>query len=1069
MATVTSVSSSQSGSFRAGAALSIEVKFDGIVDVNALGGTPTLTLETGSTDRLAAYTGGGGTDTLFFSYTVQAGDTSADLDIISANALTLNGATISDASTLDPATLVLPEPGQSGSLGATSAVVIDTTAPTVAITSSAPALIAGQTATITFTFSEDPQSTFTWNGSSGDVVVSGGTLSALSGSGLTRTATFTPIADTNDGTASITVAAGSYADAAGNIGGAGSHTFGFDTKVPTASSAPDLAAASDSGSSSTDDVTNITSPTFVGQAGSAEAGATLRLYDTDGTTLLGSTTVNGDGSWQVTSTTLSQGLHSITAKVKDTAGNVGPASDALNITIDTTAPAAPSTPDLEAASDSGSFSTDNTTSIVTPTFSGTAQAGASVVLYDSDGTTIIGSTTANGSGNWSIVSSTLSEGAHTVTAKATDIAGNVSAASSGLTTFIDTASPSVSSVAVPPNGTYSAGQTLNFTVNFGETVTVDSTNGTPLLSLILDTGGTVQASYLSGSGSTSLTFQYTVSVGDADANGITIGSLSLNGSTILDAAGNSAALTLNGVGSTAGVLVDTSVPTITGLTASPDGTYAAGASVDVTVAFSEAVTVATAGGTPRLALETGATDRFAEYVSGSGTSSIVFRYVVQAGNTAADLDAISTTALTLNGGTIRDSSGNNASLTLPTPGASGSLGANANIVVEAVAPVFTSAAVNGSTLKLTYGESLDATNIPAANAFAVLVGGQAATVSNVAVTGSTVTLTLAQAVTNGQTVTVGYADPSNGNDVNAIQDAAGNDAITITNQAVTNNTVATPQPPTSQPPLTEGTSGNDNIAIGASTTPVFGGAGSDQITATPAAGTTAQVYGGSGFLDPNDAGDMISVSGGGSGIVYGNGGDDQIVVTSTGAASVFGGVGNDQVTIRNDAANQVTAGPGADVIQITGNGDNQVLGGSQINDPNDGADRITITGNGNNLVYANGGDDVIVFTGSGSNTVFAGVGNDTIVGGSGADRIVAGPGSNVITGGAGADRFVHTAGGQDIITDFNFAQGDRIELGGQAYAFTQTSDGNAAILIGQGGVIVLQGVAPGSLTADYFA
>ena len=62
-----------------------------------------------------------------------------------------------------------------------------------------------------------------------------------------------------------------------------------------------------------------------------------------------------------------------------------------------------------------------------------------------------------------------------------------------------------------------------------------------------------------------------------------------------------------------------------------------------------------------------------------------------------------------------------------------------------------------------------------------------------------------------------------------------------------------------------------------------------------------------------------------------------------------------------------------------------------------------------------------------------------------------------------------TAGGQDVVTDFRFAEGDRIELGGQPYGVTQTRDGNAAILVGDGGVIVLQGVTPASVAADWFA
>jgi Ca2+-binding RTX toxin-like protein len=92
-------------------------------------------------------------------------------------------------------------------------------------------LIAGQTATITFSFSEDPGTSFVWNGTAGDVVVSGGTLSAISGAGLSRTAIFTPTAGSS-GTASITVPAGSYTDTAGNAGGAGtSPALSYDTLV----------------------------------------------------------------------------------------------------------------------------------------------------------------------------------------------------------------------------------------------------------------------------------------------------------------------------------------------------------------------------------------------------------------------------------------------------------------------------------------------------------------------------------------------------------------------------------------------------------------------------------------------------------------------------------------------------------------------------------------------------------------------------------------------------------------------------------------------------------------------
>src|SRR5260370_3326586 len=65
------------------------------------------------------------------------------------------------------------------------------------------------------------------------------------------------------------------------------------------------------------------------------------------------------------------------AKVTDVAGNPSSASATFTVTEDTTAPNAPTVPDLIAASDSGTSSTDNITNVTTPTFSGTAEAGRS--------------------------------------------------------------------------------------------------------------------------------------------------------------------------------------------------------------------------------------------------------------------------------------------------------------------------------------------------------------------------------------------------------------------------------------------------------------------------------------------------------------------------------------------------------------------------------------------------------------------------------------------------------------------------------------------------------------------
>jgi methionine-rich copper-binding protein CopC len=86
-------------------------------------------------------------------------------------------------------------------------------------------------------------------------------------------------------------------------------------------------------------------------------------------------------------------------------------------------------------------------------------------------------------------------------------------------------------------------------------------------------------------------------------------------------------------------------------------------------------------------METGSTDRVVNYYSGSGTSVLRFNYLVQSGDTSSDLDYVSTTALSPNNGTIRDSTGNNAILDLPAPGASDSLGGSKAIVVDTTTPV----------------------------------------------------------------------------------------------------------------------------------------------------------------------------------------------------------------------------------------------------------------------------------------------------------------------------------------------------------------------------------------------
>ena len=226
-----------------------------------------------------------------------------------------------------------------------------------------------------------------------------------------------------------------------------------------------------------------------------------------GSTSLGTTTADGSGSWSLTpGSALSDGSYTVTAKATDVAGNTSSAMSGLSITIDTSAPSAPSTPDLTAGTDSGSSSSDDETNDNTPTFTGTSEAFATVELFRG-GSTSLGTTAAIGVGFWSLTpGSALSDGSYTITAKATDVAGNTSSSSSGLSITIDTTAPTVSALS-PADDSVGLLVGVNFVLTFSETVVTGTGNITlnnladdQALQTIDVTGG-----QMSGSGTNTIT------------------------------------------------------------------------------------------------------------------------------------------------------------------------------------------------------------------------------------------------------------------------------------------------------------------------------------------------------------------------------------------------------------------------------------------------------------------------------------------------------------------------------------------------------------------------------------
>ena len=242
---------------------------------------------------------------------------------------------------------------------------------------------------------------------------------------------FTTAALTN-GAHSLTATA---TDVAGNTSAASSAlNVTVDTTAPVT---PAIASFSTDSGTVGDGITNDNTLTLTG---SAEANATVKVYD--GATLLGSATADGSGNWSYTTAALTNGAHSLTATATDVAGNTSAASSALSVTIDTSAPV---TPAIAAFStDSGTVG-DGITNDNTLTLTGSAEANATVKVYD--GVTLLGSATADGAGAWSFTTAALTNGAHSLTATATDVAGNTSAASSALNVTIDTTAPVTPAIA----------------------------------------------------------------------------------------------------------------------------------------------------------------------------------------------------------------------------------------------------------------------------------------------------------------------------------------------------------------------------------------------------------------------------------------------------------------------------------------------------------------------------------------------------------------------------------------------------------------------------------------------
>lgn len=206
--------------------------------------------------------------------------------------------------------------------------------------------------------------------------------------------------------------------------------------VPFASR-PDLVAADDAGSSATDDKTNVTTPTFTGTARNAES---VRILV--GGTQVGTAPVVG-GRWSFTHPGLADGKHRIAAQAVGAAGRLGSTTESLPVEIRTAAPAAP-TLGIKTATGGTSTSGSVATTESRPVFQGRGPAKGSVEVFVDGGA--VGRKTVASDRTFSVKpAAAIASGQRTVTAVATDLFGNRSAAAT-LALAVDADAPVATSM-----------------------------------------------------------------------------------------------------------------------------------------------------------------------------------------------------------------------------------------------------------------------------------------------------------------------------------------------------------------------------------------------------------------------------------------------------------------------------------------------------------------------------------------------------------------------------------------------------------------------------------------------
>jgi len=338
--------------------------------------------------------------------------------------------------------------------------------------------------------SKSSQATFTWSGSDVGSGVDHYLYKIDGGSAVSTPTTSATLTGLADGPHTFAIQA---VDGVGNIDASpATYSWAIDTKPP----AVGLALTNDTGTSTSD---RITRDAHLGGSGDSSAVVHFKI---DNVVSAATATADGTGKWTFAPSGLTDGSHTIMASETDLAGNTG--SGSLTFTLDTTAP----TP---AITNAGGL-TNKTAQTIAGTI-GVADAGLVVSIFD--GATLLGTVTPLANGTWSKAVTLSGQGAHSLTAKATDAAGNTGV-SAAVTYTLDTVAPAV---AITSSGiaTNQATQTISGTIGAADAGAMVSVfDGATLLGSVapLANGTWSKSVTLSAQGANAITAKATDAAGN---------------------------------------------------------------------------------------------------------------------------------------------------------------------------------------------------------------------------------------------------------------------------------------------------------------------------------------------------------------------------------------------------------------------------------------------------------------------------------------------------------------------------------------------------------------------------